>query len=290
MTLIVYAIFFWANFNLFLSRLLLQFKFQGAFFIFLIGLPLIILSVVLIKSSKESIMKQDIQFLTKPEEIGEMMDCFLSLIDNKIESRVDEIILKGYIISHEPNCLFVDCPLKNVKRMMDSQYVITNENKRHNSRGSNHSFSINSEIHHELLLYVNKVYVLGLLKFPKCSSLRISYALFLFYYLKQRTKAKTELENVEKEKPPLHEQFTVFRYKRNLTEEQDADPTDDSDMVAGIAYDSHFRQCKFFILETAKHFFDFWSALGENENTDISLLNHIGLKINQGLRNVNVHW
>jgi len=280
MTLIISAIFLWANFNLLLSKILLTYNYNGAFFVWILGIPIIITFIRVLQKNKEKIINQDIQFLATPQEIDEMMFCFLTLIDNNLNNREEEILFKGYIIGHEANCLFIDCPLKNVKRLMEEQT--------HNSL--NDIFAVNSTIYHEFLTYINKVYVIGLLKFPKSTALRLSYALFLCDFLKLKTTAKNELENVEKDNPPLNEQFIVFRYKKIIMEEQDTNPTDDTDLVSGIAYDSHFRQCKNFILETAKNFYDFWGALSENENTDMTKLNNIGLKINQGLRSVNLHW
>ena len=57
-----------------------------------------------------------------------------------------------------------------------------------------------------------------------------------------------EFSNAEKSNPPFDQQFIIFRYKKIINEEQDSNENlgEALDVVSGIAYDSHFRQCKLF--------------------------------------------
>jgi len=249
-----------------------------------LGLPFITFGIIFLElnDKKEKILMKSINLFTDGKELDEMIQYYLKLVDHKYLIREEEVILKGYVTSHEKNCLFIDCPLTNVKKIMDT----------YNNHNGSDNFYSNAMIHSELILYINKVYIFGLNKFNSCTTLMISYAIFLIQFLKQKAKAKAMLENAEKDNPPFNEQFIIFRYKKHINEEQDIfNNNGDSDVVSGIAYESHFRQCKTNILNTAKNFFDFWEILGENsENTHISKLNNIGHKINQGLQDINTHW
>ena len=62
------------------------------------------------------------------------------------------------------------------------------------------------------------MYRLGIFKFPNCSALRISYALFLIERLNKKLEAVNELNQGAALSPTLDEQFVIYRYKK-LTEE-----------------------------------------------------------------------
>ena len=109
-----------------------------------------------------------------------------------------------------------------------------------------------------------------------------------------------EFSNAEKSNPPLDQQFIIFRYKKMINEDQDTIENlgEALDVVSGIAYDSHFRQCiiSFYqgqtnIQNAAMLFLDFWRILNsQNSSPDLFKLNDLGLKINETLKNVHAHW
>jgi hypothetical protein len=102
-----------------------------------------------------------------------------------------------------------------------------------------------------------------------------------------------EFSNAEKSNPPLDLQFIIFRYKKIINEDQDTTENlgEALDVVSGIAYDSHFRQCQTNIHKAAMLFLDFWGILNsQNSSPDLYKLNELGLKINETLKNVHTHW
>lgn len=249
-----------------------------------LGIPFIIIGVILMQldGNKEEILMKSINSFSDGKELDQMIQIYLSLVERRHDNREKEIILKGYIISHEKNCLFRECPLSNAKKIINSN---------NNSSGNEDFFNNSPNIQSELLSYINKVYIFGLIKFNNCTSLMISYAIFLINFLKHKLKAKSILENAERDNPPFNEQFIIFRYKKHIIDEQDFSNNFENDLVNGIAYESHFRQFKTTIQNTAKIFFDFWEILSENsESTPITKLNNIGQKIQEGLRDINTHW
>ena len=109
-----------------------------------------------------------------------------------------------------------------------------------------------------------------------------------------------EFSNAEKSNPPLDQQFIIFRYKKIINEDQDTIENlgEALDVISGIAYDSHFRQCiitsnlgQTNIHKAALFFLDFWGILNsQNSSPDLYKLNELGLKINETLKNVHTHW
>jgi hypothetical protein len=105
--------------------------------------------------------------------------------------------------------------------------------------------------------------------------------------------ALQEFSNAEKSSPPFDLQFIIFRYKKIINEEQDTveNVGEALDVVSGIAYDSHFRQCQTNIGKAAMLFLDFWGILTSHNSTpDLYKMNELGLKINETLKNVHTHW
>ena len=299
---IINGIYMWTNFVLLISNILQNINFSnqstanqfgGSIYILLSGIPLIILILTFSKNSDDyiEVLSQNINKFQKGEEIERQMRYFLRLILRKGKDRKSEILLKGFVRNHENNCAIGDCPLKIVKRLLDGNGVLVGNQKNNQAD----LFSKNVAIQQYLFNFVFKVYTVGLCKFPNCTSLRISFALFLYHYQKQKLKTKQELENAEKSNPPLDQQFIIYRYKKILSEDQDTYTNilnpDSMDIQSQVAYDSHFRQCQNNIINSARMFLDFWSLLSTpNTTPDLYKLNELGLKIHELLKNINSHW
>ena len=84
---------------------------------------------------------------------------------------------------------------------------------------------MNLESNQLLLLHAKNMYRAGIIRFPKCNPLRISYAFFLIEKLNKKTEALHEITQVEKQNLKLEEQFVIYRYKK-LTEEYGDGPMD----------------------------------------------------------------
>eukprot|EP00340_Litonotus_pictus_P011472 CAMPEP_0170539036 /NCGR_PEP_ID=MMETSP0209-20121228/103671_1 /TAXON_ID=665100 ORGANISM="Litonotus pictus, Strain P1" /NCGR_SAMPLE_ID=MMETSP0209 /ASSEMBLY_ACC=CAM_ASM_000301 /LENGTH=1443 /DNA_ID=CAMNT_0010840857 /DNA_START=1058 /DNA_END=5390 /DNA_ORIENTATION=- len=200
-------------------------------------------------------------------------------MDMKEDKRESGILIKGFIRNHESNCYINDCPLKVIKRNMDNNY---------------NDFSIyGSFMMQQMLLFINRIYLLGISKYPNSATLRISFSLFLYYNQKQKMKAKQELENAEKCSLSFSQQFLIFRFKKLIIEDLDTNQnhTEVLDIANSIAYESHFRQCQQDILSAARLFLEFWTLLAsQNISPDIAKLNELSLKVNDTIKNIHNHW
>ena len=192
------------------------------------------------------------------------------------------LLLKGFIKNHlEQECYEMTCPLRHVIKTLDNNTEVSNK-----------------KAEDLFFAFVNQEYLNGLIKYQDDFYLRLAYSLFLYHYYKKTYKAKLEFEKIEEYSLPIDIQFVVWRYHKMIDEgEQDVkhavqgEVTEELDVVSEIAYESHFRQCSYYILRSAKNFSEFWSIiLNQNASIDLKKLNFLSSKVNEYLKNVNNHW
>jgi len=117
---IVNGIYMWTNFVLLISKIFQSKNFTGGIYVWATGIPLVILFLVFKGSDIISILSKNINKFEKGEEIEKQMRYFIRLFNKKGKHRESEILLKGFIRNHEENCGMNDCPLKQVKKLLDS--------------------------------------------------------------------------------------------------------------------------------------------------------------------------
>mmetsp|Transcript_18943 Transcript_18943/g.16338 ORF Transcript_18943/g.16338 Transcript_18943/m.16338 type:complete len:244 (+) Transcript_18943:1339-2070(+) len=142
------------------------------------------------------------------------------------------------------------------------------------------------------MTFLVKLFNHGLKKFPNDTSLRIAYAFFLLDKMQSKQQALQELNNAESSKPPLDEEFIIYRYKKIIEDEiaeSQNEGTGGLDVVSEIAFQNHLKSCQANIEKSALLHMEFWSQLSE-ENPDLGKLNDIGSKINSSIQNVEEHW
>jgi hypothetical protein len=123
--------------------------------------------------------------------------------------------------------------------------------------------------------------------------LRIAYALFLWDRFKQKNQSRQEFSIAEKYNPPFDEQFIIFRYRKIITEEEESKHHNEEealDVVSGIAYESHYKQCYNNIVKAAALYMDFWDQLISTNTPDLLKLNDLGKKINTTNTSIEIHW
>jgi hypothetical protein len=98
--------------------------------------------------------------------------------------------------------------------------------------------------------------------------LRIFYAIFLWDNFKQKNNSLQEFSIAEKNNPPFDQQFIIFRYKKIISEEEERGHSNEAlDIVSGIAYDSHFKQCQNNIKKASQLYLDFWEHLNPSNSS-----------------------
>jgi hypothetical protein len=114
------ALYIWTNFVLLISKIFKPKNFTGGIYIWAAGIPLVIISFVFKRSDIISLLSKNLTKFEKGEEVEKQMRYFIRLFHKKGKHRESEILLKGFIRNHEENCGMSDCPLKEVKKLLDS--------------------------------------------------------------------------------------------------------------------------------------------------------------------------
>ena len=171
--------------------------------------------------------------------------------------------------------------------------------------GGDTSFTRSSKSSHNdedlyLYQYVMTMYQNGISKFSLCTSLRINFSFFLMERMNNTKKALIELKNCEKYNPSFEEDFIIFRYcesnaaQENEAENEGDDDDDDTlDLVANIAYKSHFDAFKGGLTDVTSIYYDFWSLLLNNtqkSDEDLTKMNEYGEKLNKLVEVVKSHY
>ena len=117
---IVNGIYMWTNFVLLCSKILQSYNFTGGIYVWATGIPLVIFFLFFKGRELTGLLSKNINKFQKGEEIEKQMRYLIRLFDKKGKKRENEILLKGFIRNHEENCGMIDCPLKNVKKFLDS--------------------------------------------------------------------------------------------------------------------------------------------------------------------------
>lgn len=284
---ILNGIYFWACCVLLFAHIFKGYGFNGAIYLFLFGIPLISLLIIVYSDNKIKILQKKLSHFQKGEDIQLHIRYFVKLVEEKNEDSKSDLLMKGFIFNHEKNCELLDCPINDYLSLKNEKTI------------KNLSFAGESNIEKNnpdffLLMYADKVYNLGLTRFPNCTPLRLKYGAFLWERFKNKNSALQQLNIAERYNPPLDQKFTIYRYKKIISEDEENNKNfkDESlDLVSGIAYESHYKQCFINVEKSSQLYLDFWELLLSNNATlDIGKLNDLGIKINIYHINIENHW
>lgn len=284
--IITKSLYFWtALINIF-TNILSNNTYVGFVYIWLLGIPVICITFLLTLKTilkPKSNLFYNVNKLNSPDIVITFVRYVIYLINNKDEKRESNLLIKGFVRNHEDTCIISDCPIKIIKNNINQSY--------------NDFSQYNQMIITQLMLYINRLYILGMTKFPNSINLKIAYSMFMYWNLKHKAKVKQELENIENYFLSFSEQFIIFRYKKLITEDIDSGTYNNKvsnhniDLSNSIAFESHYRQCQQDIYSVARLFLEFWSLLLTNtSNPDIQKLNILTIKVNDTLKNINLHW
>ena len=260
-------------------------SFNSSIVLMLIGVPLIALLIGLLPDNRRSLLMKTIDQVETGEKWQLKIKYYFLLVKERDTNRNSSIILNGFINEHESTCENPDCPLK--------AYLITSQNK---EKEKNKNKIISNDANQLLISFAGKMYVEGLSKFQKSTSLRIAYAFFLLEKMSNKNMAIAEFVIAEKHSPPVDEQFIIYRYKK-MIEDEYSDLQGDSgqdaggnlDVVSLLAFDNHYRQCRLQIEKAASLHMEFWTTLTE-DHPDLAKLSKSGSRINTTIMAVEEHW
>jgi len=105
---------------LLISKIFLPFEFTGGIYLFLLGVPLVVLFFFFSSDGSFEMVSKNINEFKTGEEIQRQLRYFMYFVDEKNNEKEIEIFLKGLIYNHEEGCLNHDCPLKSYKEILEN--------------------------------------------------------------------------------------------------------------------------------------------------------------------------
>lgn len=285
------GIYMWSNFMLLVCKIFGNYKFEGGFYIWLIGCPII--GFYFYKGTDESkkVLSRGINLCKTGEEVQRHLRYFLTICEHLGQRDENNMTLQGYIFNH--SCTDHLCGICQLKKLDN----ISSQNS------SNSSLNTSTQnIKKYLYDYAENIYIKEISRYPNSTSLRIAYAMFLYERKNDKALALQQLTFAEKYNPLFDEEFIIYRYTKMINDENERlyhsngalaeqfEEEEELDVVSSIAYDSHFRLCVHNIKKSAELYINFWEKIIASSTQDLTLLNEMAMNINAANKNIEIHW
>ncbi|CAD8069136.1 unnamed protein product [Paramecium sonneborni] len=271
---------FWGILLLFCAKILEERYFNGIIYTFLIGLPLIAVSVLRIERQNFDLLLINHAKVKNVNEIINQTNYLIKLLNQIKFDDNAQIIVDAYLEIHKGTCIKDDCYLK-VKNQ--AKFKLSNSLLRDTSL---------TEREIDLIFILGQIYYNQIKRFPESISLRIQYAFILSDYMRQLKQAYNELKQAEQMNQQFDEEFIIMRKKLQIQEQLDVFQNESFgkvDIETQITFQNDYRQLQQYVEETTLIQMDFWSVLQE-DFPDFSKLYKNGQKINHLLLQIEQLW
>ncbi|CAD8173029.1 unnamed protein product [Paramecium pentaurelia] len=238
----------WTCIMLAFSKILEDVIFRGTIYAWLLGIPLLI--IIVIQNPEERI---DLLLLDNLK--GTISQILLQqhhlLRLHNWNSQLFNIILDGYLKTHNQTCIRPDCGK-------------------------------------ELIKIIQQNYLDASKRFPYDYQLKIRYGFFLLH-IGQRQYALQEFNQAQNLNPTMDYEFVLFRYKKIIEDEMNDQNVEQIDTHNEAMYLNIIKNFQSKIERVTLINMDFWSQLQE-DYPDLGKLNQIGLNIHNLMNEIDMIW
>jgi len=269
-----YSLFyFWGFLCLLIGKIFITWNFEGAFFLFILGLILIIIYCLFYTKTYLEFLHQDFNDINSSQNCINYIRSYLKFIKEKEISRDSSMLITSFIEKMEVGCANNNCILK--------KYLVSL------SKGFDSNFM--------LLQFAQKLFKIALNKFPRDITLRIHYIVFLLTKVNQKKNAQKELFSIKSRFIFLDDNFKLYRCKRYLEEynsmvnKDQEDIIESNDIFQAMEYKNNSIEFKKLLSKSSYLYYDFWSSLYSSHlqgTEDFKKLNDIGAELNQLIENI----
>ena len=269
-----YSLFlFWGFLSLLISNIFRSWEFGGGIYLFLLGLVLIFIYCLFYAKTYLEFLNINNSDFNNSQDYINYIKSYLNILNNKEISRNNSMVLTTFIEKFEEGCVNKNCILK--------KYLISL------SKGFDSNFL--------LLQYAQKLYKIGLNKFPGDITLKIHYIIFLLTKINQKKNALKELISIKQNFLSINDSFNLYRCKKYIEEYNIISILDQKE---GIENDSIFRALEYknkskefkrLLAKSSSLYYDFWSSLYSSHlqgTEDVKRLNDIGGELNHLIENI----
>ena len=242
--------------SLFIARITYNTTFNGCLFIFLVGIPVILITiwfyyegiVTINSSNKYANAKEGYIVIVK------LIDVIKDASQNDRKAR---ILLESYVYNYELTCTIPNCPL--------SQYT-------------EQISQCNYNVYSLLYQHINVRYKKLIHLFPNEPFIKLMYAYFLFNSLNKTNLAMHQLSSALNQRLSLDEDFLAYRLDI-MFDKENSHIFENPD---NLSYANLFQKFKTQITKISSLYMSFWTTLylsHHNSNEDLSKLNDCGSAI-----------
>ena len=265
--------YFWGFLCLLIGKIFKSWNFNGAFYLFLIGLVLIVIYCLFHAKTYLEFLHQDFNDINSSQNCINYIRSYLKFVKEKEVCRDSSMLITSFIEKMEVGCTNSNCILK--------KYLISL------SKGFDSNFM--------LLQFAQKLFKIALNKFPRDINLRIHYIIFLLTKVNQKKNAQKELFSIKPGFIFLDDNFKLFRCKKYLEEynsmvnKDEEDVIESNDIFQAMEYKNNLIEFKKLLSKSSYLYYDFWSSLYSSHlqgTEDFKKLNDIGAELNQLIENI----
>ncbi|CAD8168019.1 unnamed protein product [Paramecium pentaurelia] len=274
------ALNFWGILLLSCAKFLEQQYFNGIIYTFLVGLPILAVSILRIEKQNFDLLLINHTKVKQVEEIIIQTNYLVKLLNLLKSDDNTQIIIDAFLEIHKGTCVQNDCYLK-IKNQANIK--LSNTLLRDQSL---------TEREIDLICVLGQIYNSQIKRFPESIQLRIQYAYHLSDYMRQLQQAYNELKQIEQMNQQFDEEFIIMRKRSQIQEQLDTFQNDNFgkvDTETEITFQYDYRQLQQYIEETTLIQMDFWSQLQE-DFPDFSKLYKNGQKISQLIIQIEQLW
>ena len=275
---------FWTYFILLFAKFFESTKLNGLIYIFSIGIPIIIISSILLLKHLETVFDYNIANFKNLKEYLEKTRVLIKLITSFIEgsknirfdvegdNQKEDILLKGIIKIHTLSCIREECPL--------TKFIKNPGN-----------YNIQKQC---LLNYMSIYFNLGMKRFPFSTELILYYIQFNFSNRSNMNSVRTNISLVQKYNNTDKINFIIFLLSKDIRNMKSNNIDGDSTNYEQEheILNQKYRRLKYLIENSSKLYGEFWGIFATNitNNLNTFKLYNLGQKLNLYLKEINNLW
>ena len=276
---------FWTYFTLFIAKICENSNINGIIYLFCFGIPVVIISSVLLYKREELYFNYTTSSFTNMKEYLVKTRLLIKLIDSFIEgsknikfgsedsNQKNDILLKGIIKIHTHGCLKEECPLTKFVQNLGN-------------------YNVQKQC---LLNYMTDFFNLGIRKFPNSPELILYFIQFNFSKRFNLNSVRTNISLVQKTPKTHLINFITYILAQEIKNmrNQISDSNESNNLEQETdAINQKYRRLKYLIENSTKLYGEFWGIFATNVTNNLNTfkLYNLGQKLNLYLNEINNLW
>ena len=274
----------WTYFVLLLAKFFFTTKINGFIYIFSFGIPIVIISSILLLNKSEAYFDYNTASYSSLNEYLEKTRILIKLVTSFIEgsknirfgaegdNQKEDTILKGIIKIHTLSCIREECPLTK---------FIQNQG----------NYNVQKQC---LLNYMTIYFTSGMKRFPFSKELILYYIQFNFFHRSNLNSVRTNISIVQNSTNTNKVNFIIYMLSKDIRnmKSKNLDGEASNYEQEHEIINQKYRRLKYLIENSSKLYGEFWGIFATNVTNNLNTfkLYNLGQKLNLYLKEINNLW